>query len=125
MFAKKVFINIFCPNLPCHLTILSCDNKIITQTFLQTNESQISIYATGNHIKLIANYQNSTIFQTIYLTNRICQVVNTSFGFCRIINPSRIFIFLTDENYGFPIANATLRLKKTDLRISHASLLIE
>ena len=113
MFAKKVFINIFCSRLPCQLTILSCDNKMITQAFLQTNESQIFVYVKGNRIKLIATYQNETIFQTISLANRFCQIVYTTFAFSRIVNPSRILISLTDANYGFPIANATLNFTKT------------
>ena len=113
MLTKTIILNIFCSKGPCELTILSHNNKVITQTILQAGESKICIRTRSCMIKILAKYNGETILQTFCIRNRFCQKIFTSFVFSQILPPTKnILITLTDRVYGLPIGNAILRFKQ-------------
>ena len=112
MFNKRIFLNIFSSNTPFDLVILSCNGKILKSVNLQSSFSKICIQTNSCCIKLLASFNEQTIYQKIYLSNCRNQNVFASFGFQKSVNP-KVFniITLTDSTYGFPVANAILNFK--------------
>jgi hypothetical protein len=114
MFFKSIVLNIVCSKTPCKLTVLSCDDKIIEEFVAQSYFSKFCIRTKRQTIKLIAQYENHTICQTIRLCNKLCQTACLSFSFDTILPQKQlVFVNLSDATYGFPIKNAILNFKKS------------
>ena len=112
MFNKKVNLNIYSSNIPYELTILSCDGRIIKNVIIQSTISKLCVCTGGCSIRLLASFNNQTIYQKILLGDCQSQSVFASFGFESNINPEILnIITLTDATYGLPVANAILNFK--------------
>ena len=112
MFFKSIILNIFCSKIPCKLTILSCDNKIIKNFFINSYYTKLCIRTKDCAIKLLATNKNQTIYQKLYLNCKFCQKYCVNFAFFTIL-PQKLFnyIKLTDKIYGFPISKAILNFQ--------------
>ena len=106
---KKVNIFVYSSKKPFNLAIAHDDGFILKNYNLKQNKSLISICVDYciNSIKLIAKSQNQTQIKRIYLSPCPCQNIVAGYNFYAPQNTPQFFT-LYDQNYNFPIPNATL-----------------
>ena len=110
---KSVFLEISCPKNPYGLMILFDDFIFAKKTHINCHSSKFHFFTNTNKLKIVARYDNQTVFKTIYLGCEPCQKICTKFMFNTSIFQNSISkIFLTDENYGLPVSNAMLKFSK-------------
>ena len=110
MFFKSVFLNIFCNETPCKVTILTYNDKIIKEQTLQTNQSKIFVCTNSCFLQIYAEYNDQIIYQTIYLSLWQCQNYYFNFLFEKKLTPTtKVNIVLTDKKYGTPVLQSILQ----------------
>lgn len=107
MFYKSVTLNVVSSNIPFKLSVWPCDGikaKTITST-----QTTFCFCTYENLIKLVAEYNNVTIFKTIYLNNCRNQNILVNFCFNKSIPQAVNYITLSDSNYGLPVPIAIIK----------------
>ena len=109
MNSKIVSLTLLSSYAPYKLMIFSDKYKIIKQTAINSKTTKICFKASGCKLRILANYQNQTLYKTIRLSNCPCQNIFTSFAFSLFPSQETLNIFtLTDANYNLPVPLAIL-----------------
>ena len=114
MFNKKIILNIFSSKTPYKLKILSERGKLIKESEIHSSCFNLMFCCKDSCITLLFSHKNQTIYQTILLSDCLCQNIFIGLDFKKILPPMILnSITLTDANYqGLPISTAILKFEQ-------------
>ena len=109
MIFKNLRLNFFSSNIPCKITISTCDGNLIAQKTINSNFYSFCVCTNACCIFVQAKFNNQAITKKILLCDCKCKSYSINFNFVLPLpQPALQTITLVDANYGLPIKNAIL-----------------
>lgn len=115
MSCKKVELIINSSRTPYSLTIQDAFGRNLANGIVNSSRARFCIRTKGCQLRLIARYQNVTIFRTIYLFDCRCQRAFVSLGFASQFAEVVNLFTLQDEIYGLPVPETVLNFESKGL----------
>ena len=109
----KKYIVFYVKKIICLIFIISSCGNVIKRAVITSQFSTLCFCTNDCSVKILARYNNQTIFKRLCINNCQNQYIFTDFVFDNIISQSvMVNLTLTDQNYGFPIPEAILNFNQ-------------